>query len=98
MKSIIGKERKSPTKSVWKLSLLFIILSLLLVGCGNQTALQPVVEEKPIFIGSVLNTTGIQAPLDEPGLKGAQLAVDELNKQGGILGREVQFINIDGQS
>ncbi|HLO33819.1 MAG TPA: ABC transporter substrate-binding protein [Anaerolineales bacterium] len=84
-------------KTLWKFALLTSILSLLLVGCGNQTSIQPV-EQGPMLIGSVLNTTGIQAPLDEPGLKGAQLAVDELNKQGGILGREVQFTNIDGKS
>ncbi|HLO16996.1 MAG TPA: ABC transporter substrate-binding protein, partial [Anaerolineales bacterium] len=84
-------------KTIWKSSLIIVVLSLVLAGCGNQTSAQPV-EQGPILIGSVLNTTGIQAPLDAPGLKGAQLAVEELNKQGGILGREVKLLNIDGQS
>lgn len=85
-------------KTIWKPSLLLIILSLLLIGCGNQPASEPVVEQGPILIGGVLCETGIQAYLDEPGLRGAQLAVEELNKQGGILGRKVELINIDGKS
>lgn len=51
-----------------------------------------------IFIGSILNTTGIQAPLDTPGLRGARLAVKHLNDTGGLLGREVRFSNLDGKS
>jgi branched-chain amino acid transport system substrate-binding protein len=31
-------------------------------------------------------------------MRGAQLAVDVLNKKGGILGRKVEFINLDGKS
>jgi branched-chain amino acid transport system substrate-binding protein len=84
-------------KKIWTYSLLIIVLSLLVSGCGNQTSAQPV-EKGPILIGAVLNTTGIQAYLDEPGLRGAQLAVEELNKQGGILDRQVELVNIDGQS
>ena len=52
----------------------------------------------PIFIGGALCLTGIQAPLDNPGLKGAELAVDILNRNGGILGRQVKFVNLDGKS
>jgi branched-chain amino acid transport system substrate-binding protein len=84
-------------EAIWKISLLIIVLSLLLAGCGQQTNSQPI-EQGPILIGGVLCETGIQAYLDEPGLRGAQLAVEQLNKQGGILGRQVEFINIDGQS
>ena len=54
--------------------------------------------QETLIIGGALSLTGIQAPLDEPGLRGAQLAVKELNKQGGILGRPVEFINLDGKS
>lgn len=84
-------------KVIWKSSLVITVLGLLLTSCGSQTSAQPV-EQGPILIGGVLCETGIQAYLDEPGLRGAQLAVEELNKQGGILGREVEFTNIDGQS
>lgn len=51
-----------------------------------------------ILIGGALCLTGIQAPLDEPAMKGAQVAVDYLNSQGGVLGKQVEFINLDGKS
>ena len=84
-------------KIVQKFLIAFVMISLLLAACATQTNSEPV-EQGPILIGGVLSETGIQSPLDAPGIKGAQLAVDELNKQGGILGRKVEFINIDGQS
>lgn len=51
-----------------------------------------------IVIGASLSLTGVQAPLDEPGLNGAEVAVKYLNDHGGILGRQVRLINIDGKS
>ena len=52
----------------------------------------------PITIGGSLVLTGPQAPFDEPGLRGAELAVDSINENGGILGRPVEFVNLDGKS
>ena len=54
--------------------------------------------EDEVLIGGALSLTGVQAPLDEPGLKGAQVAVKYLNDHGGILGKQVKFVNIDGKS
>ena len=51
-----------------------------------------------ILIGGALSLTGVQAPLDTPGFKGAQVAVKALNDAGGLLGKKVRFINIDGKS
>jgi branched-chain amino acid transport system substrate-binding protein len=51
-----------------------------------------------IFIGGALCLTGIQAPLDEPGLRGAELAVKVINANGGVLGRQLKFVNLDGKS
>ena len=51
-----------------------------------------------IIIGGALSSTGVQAPLDDPGLRGAQVAVKALNDAGGILGKKVRFVNLDGKS
>jgi branched-chain amino acid transport system substrate-binding protein len=51
-----------------------------------------------ILIGGAICLTGIQAPLDEPGFKGAQVAVKQINDAGGLLGEQVRFLNIDGKS
>ena len=55
-------------------------------------------EGEELLIGGALSLTGIQAPLDTPGFLGAQVAVEHLNANGGILGRPVNFVNIDGKS
>ncbi len=54
--------------------------------------------EDEILIGGALSLTGVQAPLDTPGFKGAQVAVKALNDAGGLLGKTVKFVNIDGKS
>jgi branched-chain amino acid transport system substrate-binding protein len=51
-----------------------------------------------ILIGGTLCLTGIQAPLDEPGLRGAELAVKVINEAGGVLGKKLRFVNLDGKS
>ena len=73
-----------------------LALSIGLTGYGSSQAQEP--SGKPILIGGALSLTGIQAPLDEPGLRGAELAAEELNRTGGILGRPVEFVNLDGKS
>jgi branched-chain amino acid transport system substrate-binding protein len=82
--------------------LLVIVLMLALVvpGCGT-TDEEPTggeVSGEEIIIGAALCQTGIQAPLDEPALRGAQLAVDDLNAAGGILGKKVKLVAMDGKS
>jgi branched-chain amino acid transport system substrate-binding protein len=55
-------------------------------------------EDRPIVIGSVYNLHGYQANLDIPSSQGAQLAVDETDASGGILGRHVELALVDGLS
>lgn len=77
---------------LWTALISLLILSLLLSACGGAQ------QEGTIKIGAALCLTGIQAPLDEPALKGAQLAVEEINKKGGVLGKKLELINLDGKS
>ena len=67
------------------------LAALLLAGPANAAS-------DEILIGGALSLTGVQAPLDTPGFKGAQVAVKALNDAGGLLGKKVKFINIDGKS
>jgi branched-chain amino acid transport system substrate-binding protein len=72
---------------------LVIALSISLAACGGKAK-----DSGTILIGGALCLTGIQAPLDEPAVRGAQLAVEELNKKGGVLGKKLEFTNLDGKS
>jgi branched-chain amino acid transport system substrate-binding protein len=69
----------------------FILLMLLSIAVSLPAA-------DDILIGGALSLTGVQAPLDEPGLRGAKVAVKALNDSGGLLGKKVRFINLDGKS
>lgn len=53
--------------------------------------------ETPVKIGNVDPRTGTYAALGENQIRGATMAVDEINKKGGILGRPVQLIVEDSQ-
>ena len=54
--------------------------------------------DRPIIIGATYNLTGGQQDLDIPSSQGARLAVDETNATGGVLGRPVKLVVVDGQT
>ena len=52
----------------------------------------------PIKIGSVLSVTGPAAFLGDPELKTLQQYVEDINKKGGVLGRQLQLVHYDDGS
>jgi branched-chain amino acid transport system substrate-binding protein len=79
------------------------LVAVSLAGCGADLSAdtgKPAanVSGDEIIIGASLCLTGIQSPLDEPILRGAQLAVDEINEAGGVLGKPLKLVNLDGKS
>lgn len=52
----------------------------------------------PIRIGSVLSVTGPAAFLGDPELKTLQLYVEKINKEGGVIGRQLQLVHYDDGS
>jgi branched-chain amino acid transport system substrate-binding protein len=54
--------------------------------------------QETIKIGALYNLTGGMSSLDGPSLKGAQLAVKQINESGGLLGRQVELIAPDGKT
>jgi branched-chain amino acid transport system substrate-binding protein len=52
-------------------------------------------EEQPVKIGMVEPLTGVYAALAEAETAGARLAIEEINRSGGILGREAQLLVAD---
>ncbi len=53
---------------------------------------------EPIKIGSVLSVTGPAAFLGDPELKTLQLYIEDINKKGGVLGRQLQLVHYDDGS
>ena len=70
---------------------LFAGAALALGACGAFAA-------DPIKIGSVLSVTGPAAFLGDPELKTMQMYVEDINKKGGVLGRQLQLVHYDDGS
>jgi branched-chain amino acid transport system substrate-binding protein len=51
--------------------------------------------ESPVKIGMVEPITGVFADLAEAEIAGARLAIEEINRRGGVLGREAQLVVAD---
>lgn len=89
-----------------------LIISLVLSACtgatptveqtepGGVVATQETApsEVQPLIMGAVFNQTGWMAAYDGPPRGAAFLAVKVLNEQGGIMGRPVRLIEIDGKT
>ncbi len=61
--------------------------------CPRRTAGADVIK-----VGALFNLTGAQSSLDVPGLNGFQLAAREINKSGGLLGRKIEVVAMDGKT
>ena len=57
-----------------------------------------IAQDNPIKIGVIDDASGDFAAAVIPKTQGAQLAVDEINAAGGVMGRPLQLIAYDGQS
>lgn len=53
---------------------------------------------EPIKLGSVLSVTGPAAFLGDPELKTLQMYVEKINKEGGVIGRQIQLVHYDDGS
>jgi urea transport system substrate-binding protein len=100
--------RGTPTSSRWRWLAAGGLLTLLLVGGillwhnlrpaeSNPSAVLPPSRE-PIKLGVLFSLQGPLANTGSPATDAVLLAVDELNKNGGLLGRRVETIVVDGES
>ena len=69
-----------------------LLVILLLSACGSDDATSPVV------LGAVYNLSGGQESLDQPSWNGAQLAAAQINAAGGLLGRPLSLLVVDGET
>jgi branched-chain amino acid transport system substrate-binding protein len=65
-------------------------------AAGGEAAAVPTGE--PIKIGAMYNVTGGMSSIDEPGLNGFKLKAKEINDAGGVLGRPIEVVAIDGKT
>jgi branched-chain amino acid transport system substrate-binding protein len=71
-------------------------LALLSLTLG--VALAPALAQTTVKIGSVLSVTGPAAFLGEDMKAGMELAVEEINAKGGVLGKKIDWVFYDAES
>ena len=77
------------------ISLFALITVAMYITKSNQ---QQVNTATPIKIGTILSTTGIASAFGENARLGAELAVEEINSNGGIHGRTIILVNEDDRT
>jgi len=94
-------------KSIWRSALVVSVFALLFAAtaCGGgddeegaSGATTSGGGGEPITIGAAIAQTGIIAPFDGPALNAAKLAVEEINADGGVLGRPLKIVVADTKS
>jgi branched-chain amino acid transport system substrate-binding protein len=75
------------TRSITTFAALTFVIALLLSGFTLVYA-----QDEPIRIGLGFDLTGAESSLDLPAANGAQLAIDEINANGGVLGQQIEGI------
>ena len=58
----------------------------------------PAIAAEPVVFGLVMPTSGWFAPIDAATIKGAKLAVDDINAAGGIMGHPIELAEFDTKS
>lgn len=80
--------------------LVMLILCVILFEYGKRTTEKEVAEENiftgnTIKIGLLFSTTGTSSVLEKSMLNAAILAIDEINKTGGIEGKQIEYVQED---
>jgi branched-chain amino acid transport system substrate-binding protein len=72
--------------------LLGVVLCLGILFCGSASA------QKPIVIGSVWGLSGTYALMAKQATDSIQMAIDEINASGGLLGRKLEQVKEDDEN
>ncbi len=72
--------------------------TLIAASVALSTMIGAAYAQDTLKIGALYNLTGGMSSLDGPSLKGAQLAVKQINADGGLLGKQIELIAPDGKT
>lgn len=77
---------------------ILVLAMVLATGCRRAGEAPAQGSADTILIGGAMSVTGIQAAIDAPALEGINVAITEINANGGINGKKLEFINMDSKS
>ncbi|PJA31331.1 MAG: urea ABC transporter substrate-binding protein, partial [Zetaproteobacteria bacterium CG_4_9_14_3_um_filter_53_7] len=86
-----SSEPRSPAKRLLIAVLALAASMLLLTACQND-------DKTPIKVGVLHSLTGTMAISEQPVVDATLLAIEEINARGGLLGRKIVPVIVDGKS
>lgn len=81
-----------------KKSAILLLIGGLLAGGGFYLVRRHAAAAEPIAVGVLHSLTGSMATSESPVVDATLLAIEELNRAGGVLGRPIRPIVVDGRS
>ena len=75
-----------------------VLAGIALVAFGALPVAAPATAPQPIKVGVIYGLGGAAAPYTKPAVTGHEMAVEEINAAGGVLGRKLQLVIRDDQS
>lgn len=82
----------------WRWAGGFVALALLATVAVVIPMAAPSAQQKPIRIGIPVGLSGVNSVVAPAVVQSAELAVDEINAQGGVLGRKLELVVADDES
>jgi branched-chain amino acid transport system substrate-binding protein len=73
----------------------YVLLFLLIFECVFAS---PLWSAETVKIASIFAFTGIAAPANQASILGVRYGIEEVNRRGGILGRQIELIELDNRS
>jgi branched-chain amino acid transport system substrate-binding protein len=83
-------------KGNWLAAVSLVVAAFVLAGCKKQAG--SAADSEFINIGEYASLTGNEAAFGRSSHRGTELAVEELNKAGGLLGKQLKLLTEDTQS
>ena len=78
-------------------STVLISFGLAVVGCGNEES-KTANPDKIVKVGLLHSLSGTMSFSETPVRDAEKLAIDEINAEGGVLGRKIEIVEEDGKS
>jgi len=100
-------EEKMKMRKMLAVTLLLAFVLVMASGCGNTnatktdgaaaTGTQAAAEPSEVVLGANFELSGPVAVYGQTKMNGVEIAIDEINKNGGILGKQVKLIKYDNK-
>ncbi len=75
-----------------------LLASVAIGGLALVTGASPDAKAEDIVIGAAIAQSGVIAPYDEGPAKAMEIAIEEINAKGGLLGRQIKIVYADTKS